>query len=266
LKVYISADIEGVTGVTFWDETSQGKPGYEAARRQMTAEVTAACEGAIAGGATEILVQDAHGGADNLIASELPREAELLRGWSGGPMSMLQEIDETYDAVMMVGYHGRAQGAANPLEHTYTGRATCIRINEKPVAEFTLNTYGAAHFGVPCVLVTGDSGVCAEAEQLVPAIATVPVKRGVGSSTVSIHPGEAVDRIRDAARAALTDGREACVLAALDHVVLEIVYRHHAPAYRASFYPGAELVDPVTVRFEAPDMYEALRAFGFLLH
>jgi len=265
VKVYISADIEGVTGVTFWDETSRGKPGYEEARRQMTAEVAAACEGALEAGATEILVQDAHDGADNLIASALPREADLVRGWSGGPMAMLQELDASFHAVMMVGYHGRAQGGASPLEHTYSGRATCIRINGDPVAEFGINVYAAAYVGVPCVLVTGDLGICTEAAHRVPEIATVPVKRGVGASTISIHPDVAIERIRDAAKVGVAERRDRCALAVPDRIALEIVFRHHAPAYRASFYPGAELLDPVTIRFESDDVYEVLRALGFLL-
>ena len=265
MKVYISADIEGVTGVTFWDETTCGKPGYEAARQQMTAEVCAACEGALAAGATEIVIQDAHDGADNLIASLLPKEAQLIRGWSGGPMSMMQELDETFGAAMMIGYHGRSQGGASPLEHTYTGRATQIRLNGQPVAEFTINAYAAAHVGVPCVLVTGDAGVCAEAETLIPSIAAVPVKRGIGASTLSIHPHVAIERIRDAAKTGFAERRASCTLAVPNHTVFEIDFRHHAPAYRASFYPNAELITPVTVRYESDDLYEAFRAFEFLI-
>ncbi|MBU0595593.1 M55 family metallopeptidase [Candidatus Bipolaricaulota bacterium] len=265
MKAYISADNEGVTGVTLWDETSRGKPGYEQARHQMTAEVAAACEGALAGGATEIFVQDAHDGADNLIAGELPRQVQLVRGWSGGPMSMMQELDATFDAAIMIGYHGRAGGGASPLEHTYSGRATRIRINDRPVAEFTIAAYAAAHFGIPSVLVSGDAGVCSEAESLVAGITTVPVKRGVGGSTISIHPGLAIDRIREGAQAALAGDLTACRIRLPERITLEIVFRHHAPAYRASFYPGATQPDPMTVRYEAPDIYEALRALGFLL-
>jgi len=265
VKVYISADIEGVTGVTFWDETTRGKPGYEVARRQMTDEVAAACEGALAAGATEIVIQDAHDGADNLIASLLPEEAELVRGWSGGPMSMMQELDESFAAAMMIGYHGRSQGGASPLEHTFTGRATRIRLNGQPVAEFTINAYAAAHFDVPTVLVSGDDGVCAEAERLIPGIAAVPVKRGIGASTLSIHPHVAIERIRDAATTGFAERRENCTLAVPERVVLEIDFRHHAPAYRASFYPGAELITPVTVRYDTDDLYEAFRAFEFLI-
>lgn len=265
MKVYISADIEGVAGVTFWDETSRGKPGYERARQQMTAEVAAACEGALAGGATELIVKDAHDHADNLIASELPRQVQLVRGWSGGPMSMMQELDETFDAAMMIGYHGRAGGGASPLEHTFTGRATRIRVNGQSVAEFTLAAYAAAHFGVPSVLVSGDAGVCSEAPALVPEITTVPVKRGVGGSTISIHPGLAVERIREGARTALSGDLSACQIELPERITVEIVFRHHAPAYRASFYPGACLPDPMTVRYEATDVFEALRACSFLL-
>jgi len=231
----------------------------------MTAEVAAACEGALAAGATEILVQDAHDTADNLIADELPRQIQLIRGWSGGPMSMMQELDETFDAAMMIGYHGRAGGGASPLEHTYSGRATRVRINDRPVAEFTIAAFSAAHFGVPSVLVSGDAGVCDEAHELVPAITAIPVKHGVGGSTISIHPELTIDRIREGAQAALGADLSPCGIELPERIALEIDFRHHAPAYRASFYPGATQPNPMTVRFEADDIYEALRAFEFLL-
>lgn len=265
MKIYMSADIEGVTGVTSWDETSRGKPDYERARQQMTAEVAAACEGALSAGASEIIVKDAHDHADNLIASELPRQVQLVRGWSGGPMSMMQELDETFDAAMMIGYHGRAGGGASPLEHTFTGRATQIRVNGQSVAEFTIAAVSAAYFGVPSVLVSGDAGVCSEALRLVPEIMTVPVKRGVGGSTISIHPGLAVERIRDGAKAALARDLSACRIELPERITVEIVFRHHATAYRASFYPGASLPDPMTVRYDTTDVFEALRACSFLL-
>lgn len=265
MKVYISADIEGVTGVTFWDETSRGKPGYEQARQQMTAEVAAACEGALASGATQIWVNDAHDHADNLIASQLPKQAQLIRGWSGGPMSMMQELDETFDATMMIGYHGRAGGGASPLEHTLSGQVTQIRVNGEAVAEFTIAAYSAAYFGVPSVLVSGDAGVCSEAQERVPRIAAVPVKRGVGGSTVSIHPELAVERIHEAAQAALRADLSACQIELPEQLTVEIVFRHHTAAYRASFYPGATQPDPMTVRYEATDVFEALRACSFLL-
>ena len=105
MKVYLSADIEGTAGVVLWDQAEKGKPDYQEAREQMTAEVAAACEGLLDGGATEVWVQDTHGTTINIIASRLPERTRLIRGWSGHPFFMLQALDETFDAVALIGYH-----------------------------------------------------------------------------------------------------------------------------------------------------------------
>ena len=90
MKVYISADIEGVTGTSHWDEADKKSSDFSEFQEQMTAEVIAACEGALQAGATEMLVKDAHDTARNIIASKLPQEVSLIRGWSGHPFKMVQ--------------------------------------------------------------------------------------------------------------------------------------------------------------------------------
>ncbi len=129
MKVYISADIEGVTGVTHWDETELQKDDSKVFREQMTAEVVAACEGALQGGATEIWIKDAHDSGRNLIASKLPKEACLIRGWTGHPFMMVQELDTSFSAVLMIGYHSRAGAGTSPLAHTMTGELAHVTLN-----------------------------------------------------------------------------------------------------------------------------------------
>jgi len=265
MKVYVSADIEGITGVTTWDEADLQKAGFESARRQMTAEVAAACEGARAAGAEEIWVKDAHDRAVNLVASSLPRGVRLIRGWSGHPLSMMQEIDAGFDAALLIGYHARAGAGASPLEHTFSGRCVEIRMNGRAVSEFAFAAYAAATYDVPTVLISGDEGICTEAAGLVPKITTVPVKRGIGGSTISIHPQLACERIREAAETALTGDRSGRRIDLPDQISLEIAFRRHVDAYAGSFYPGAALTDSTTVRFESDDFFEALRALAFIL-
>lgn len=265
MKVYISADIEGVTGVTSWDEAEHGKPDYEPAREQMTAEVAAACEGALAAGANEIWVKDAHDRANNLIPNRLPKLVRLIRGWSGHPLSMMQELDGSFDAAMMIGYHARVRAGASPLEHTFTGRVSEIRVNNAPFSEFAFAAFASAYYGVPVALISGDEGVCAEASELCPRISAVPVKHGVGASTISIHPDAACERIRQAAETALVGDLPARAISLPDRLSIDVVFRRHADAYSGSFYPGAALSDPTTVRFETDDYFEALRALSFLL-
>ncbi|HJW89985.1 MAG TPA: M55 family metallopeptidase, partial [Anaerolineales bacterium] len=196
MKVYISADIEGITGTTHGDETEKSKSDYEEFRDQMTAEVVAACEGALSAGATEVWVKDAHWTGRNIMASKLPQEVKLVRGWSGHPFSMVQELDETFQALVLIGYHSRAGSDANPLSHTMSGSIAYVKINEHLASEMLLHAYAAALVKVPLVFVAGDAGLCQDAQALNPNIGTVAVKQGVGNSTVSIHPQLAVDQIR----------------------------------------------------------------------
>ena len=263
MKIYLSADIEGVTGVTHWHETNMEKPDSGEFREQMTAEVLAACEGALQAGATEILVKDAHDTARNILAAKLPQEVRLVRGWSGHPLTMMQELDETFAGVIMIGYHSRAGGAGNPLSHTLTGSVVYIKLNGRYASEFLINTYAAAMFNVPVVFVSGDQGVCDDAVALNPHIGVAAVKTGIGNSTVSIHPALAVTRIREGVAAALKDDPALFRLSLSTRFSVEIQYKNHFDAYKASFYPGASLTAPDTVHFEAQDYFEVLRLFLF---
>jgi D-amino peptidase len=265
MKVYISADIEGITGTTHWDEATKSKPDYKEFQQQMTAEVAAACEGALRAGATEILVKDAHASARNIIAAKLPREAKLVRGWSGHPFSMVQYLDQSFHALLMVGYHSCAGADANPLAHTITGRIARIKLNSRYASEMLLHTYAAALVDVPLVYIAGDAGICEQAVALNAHITTTAVKQGVGSSTVSIHPHLAVDQIREGAQAALEGDVSKCRLQIPERFSVEIEYRDHAQAYRASFYPGVCQVSPHAVQFETGDYFEVLRLISFVV-
>jgi D-amino peptidase len=265
MKVYISADIEGVTGTTHWDEASKSKPDYREFQEQMTAEVAAACEGALRAGATEILVKDAHASARNILAAKLPREARLVRGWSGHPFSMVQYLDETFAALLLVGYHSSAGANANPLAHTISGRVARIRINGRSASEMLLHTYAAALVNVPLVFISGDAGICEEALSLNAHITTTAVKQGVGDSTLSIHPHLAVDQIREGAQRALEGEVSRCRLQLPERFSVEIKYRNHAQAYSSSFYPGASQTSPHAIQYETDDYFEVLRLISFVV-
>ena len=265
MKVYISADIEGVTGTTHWDETEKPKPDYSEFREQMTAEVSAACEGALQSGATEVWVKDAHGTARNLIAAKLPRETRLIRGWSGHPFLMVQELDESFQALMMIGYHSRAGSTANPLAHTVSGNIAGLKINGRDASELQMYAFAAALMNVPLVFVSGDKGVCEEAASLIPNIATLAVKQGAGNATVNIHPHLAVEKIRDGVQTALQRDVAKCRLPMPEHFTVDITYKDHAMAGKASFFPGAVATHPHAIRFESEDYFEVLRLFAFVL-
>jgi len=153
MKIYISADIEGITGVTHWDETDLNNAACQPARQQMTAEVAAACQGALQADAKEIWVKDAHDTGRNLIAADLPQQVKLLRGWSGHPFDMLESLDESFNALALIGYHSRACSGASPLAHTKSGSITYMKINDRFASEFLIAAYTAALVKVPLVLV-----------------------------------------------------------------------------------------------------------------
>lgn len=263
MKVYISADIEGITGVTHWDETELGKEDSKAFREQMTAEVVAACEGALGAGATEIWIKDAHDSGRNLIPSKLPKEARLIRGWTGHPFLMVQELDPSFGAVMMIGYHSRAGAGSSPLSHTMTGQLAYLTINGRYASEFLIHAYAAASLHIPVVFVSGDKGLCDDVAQLNPHIGTVAVKEGVGQATVNIHPELATARIREGAARALAGPIEGCQIPLPPHFTVVVGYRDHFKARIFGFYPGATQPDATSVRFESDSYFEVMRFLLF---
>jgi D-amino peptidase len=265
MKIYITADIEGVTGAAHWDETDKKHADYAEFREQMTAEVAAACEGALSAGSTEVWVKDAHWTARNILAAKLPREVRLIREWSGHPFGMMQELDETFAAAMMIGYHSRANSGGSPLAHTMTGNITYIKINGQYASEFLTAAYTAGLVGVPVVFLSGDTTLCQEAQTFIPGLSTVAVMHGVGNSTVSIHPHLAVEQIRAGVEAALKGDVSQCRVPMPKHFSVEMRYKEHAHAYNASFFPGVSLIEPHVVRFEADDYFEVLRFFSFCI-
>jgi len=265
MKVYISADIEGVTGATHRDETILSKTGYSELREQMTAEVVAACEGALAAGASEVWVKDAHDSGRNLLAPRLPHPVRLIRGWSGHPFQMVQELDRGFGALVMIGYHSRAGAGTSPLAHTMTGEVAHLRINDRFASEFLLHGYAGATVGVPVAFVSGDQGLCQEIAAINPAIRTVAVQEGIGASSLSIHPEVATGRIREGVQKALSGDLSACQLPLPDRFELEVCFRSAAAAYRAGFFPGFRQVDATTICLETPDYFEVLRALLFIL-
>jgi D-amino peptidase len=265
MKVFISADIEGITGVTHWDEATNDKPEFAEFQKQMTAEVKAACEGALSAGASEVYVKDAHYTARNILALELPQEVKLIRGWSRHPFSMVQGLDETFDATVMIGYHSKAGAGGNPLAHTITTRLSGIKFNGDYTSEFLIHAYAAALVKVPLVFLSGDEAICSEAESIIPNITTLAVKKGIGNSTVSIHPSLALEKTSQGVEKALQGDLRACLIDLPKNFHVEVIYKEHVDAYKASFYPGTNLKEPHVIAFETNDYFEVLRLLSFVI-
>jgi len=267
MKVYISADIEGIAGVVDWKETDQAEAEYRPYSLQMTREVKAACKGAINAGAKEIWVKDSHDLGRNINIDELPKIVRIIRSWSEHPFCMMQELDASFDAVIMIGYHSGAGSDGNPLAHTFScEKIAYLKINDELADEFLVNTYTAGFVKVPVVFVSGDETLCKTVKNFNDSIKTVATKKGIGNSVISIHPEEAIKRTKAAVQEALEESnRQLCKVNLPSKFKIEINYMKHAQAYHASFYPGVKQLNANTVLFEADDYFEVLRMFSFLL-
>lgn len=266
MKIYISADMEGICGTTDWDDVTRGKEEYPEFQKQMTAEVSAACQGAFAAGATEIVVRDAHDTARNLIASELPEGTLLVKGWSRHPYMMMQELDNSFDGILMIGHHSHAGGAGNPLSHTMRSqKITQVTINDEIAGEFLLNSFTAMYEKVPVVYISGDGEICDYSKKIFPNITSVAVKHGNGSSTINIHPKTAIKRIAQSVEEALTGDLFLCLQELPVYFQTTVTYAHAKDAYKASFFPKAKLISPRKVSFESDDYFDLLTFFVFNL-
>ncbi|MBQ8292807.1 MAG: M55 family metallopeptidase [Bacilli bacterium] len=265
MKVFISADIEGVNNILTWDETELKSSEYSYFRKQMTDEVTKACEGAKAAGATEILIKDAHDSARNLILKDLPEYVKLHRGWQGNPCSMMAGLDETYDAVIFIGYHSPANSDGNPLSHTMNLGNVHVKINGILTSEFYINALYASYLGVPVAFLSGDEKLTEIVKTANPNIETVATKEGVHGAIISKHPNITNNLIKEGVEKALNSNLKEKLVPLPEHFEVEIKYKKFNDAYKASFYPGCKLVGTDTVTFSTDDYFEVVRAFKFIL-
>lgn len=262
-KIFISADIEGTCGIAAWNETEKDRPEYAAFVRQMTREVAAACEGALAAGAELVVVRDAHDSARNLEVGKLPAQVQVIRGWGQDPLCMMNGLDESFDAVVFTGYHDAAGSGTNPLSHTLSPSLVFININGETASEGMINAYTAAYYQVPVVAVSGDAGICAKMKALLPQCQTIAVNQGRGGAVLSIHPDLAVARIKEGVQMALSKPDKEAAISLPASFRVELRYVDHPRAWRMGFYPGVKRLDSHTLLYESADWFEVLRMLHF---
>ncbi len=265
LRVYISADMEGLAGAVSPEQLGPSGFEYQRYREIMTAEVMAAIEGARAAGATEILVSDSHGNAQNILIDRLPDDVRLIRSWPR-PLGMMQGIDETFDAVLFVGYHSGATNPAGVRAHTFSSaNYYAVRLNGEPVPESVFNAAIAGHFGVPVVLITGDDVTVAELQAAVPGVEGAAVKEAISyHSADSMTPAAAQALIRRQAEAAVRNRARVSPYRLGGPVTLDLTFKNHRPAELLAFLPIVDRVDARTVRFVARDMVELAAFMAFV--
>ncbi len=261
LKVFISVDMEGITGVVHWNEVSREGKDYSYFRRIMTLETNAAIEGAVAAGATHIVVRDSHGSARNILPELLDRRALLLREWSGGPKSMMEGIGETFDAVIFIGYHAKAGTPDALLEHTMTGNVMDISINGVSLPEAGINALIAGHYDVPVVFVAGDKAICEQCDGLFGEIGSVAVKEGIGGAALNRHPEVSREMIRSGVTDALRNLDRYQPYKLRSPFTMVLTLKDETTVYPGQYYPGAERTGDWEITYRSDDIMDVLLAF-----
>jgi D-amino peptidase len=267
MKVYISADMEGATGVAVTGQVIEGKPGYERARRLMTGDVNAAIAGAFDAGAEEVVVNDSHFLMTNILIEELDPRARLITG-ANKQLAQMEGLDNSFAAVFFIAYHARVGAPDAVINHTYLGRSVHeIRLNGHPAGEAEINAGIAGYLGVPAVLITGDDKVVAETRAVLPDIEGVVVKNAIDRFVAnSLSPEATQVLIRNGARNALGRLRDFGLPAVAAPVTFEIDFMSTAEAAITTLFPTVVRKGPRTVAVTDDDYLTAFKAFyGCLL-
>jgi len=257
LRVFISVDMEGIAGVISGSECSSRGPDYNYFRKIMTEETNAAIEGVLNSGATEILVRDGHGAKTNIIPSLLHPKAKLLRGVTSRPENMMLGIDETFDAVIFIGYHAKAGTEDGVLAHTSSGNVIDLSVNGISLPEGGYNALIAGLYDVPVVFVAGDNWICNQLKELLGEVVTCETKIGMGSAELGLHPDVVRERIRKGVSGALDD------LSRFKPYKLTSPYTMTLKVKKErDLYPGAEKTGEREFVFTSADFLEVMDAFN----
>ncbi|WP_214104639.1 M55 family metallopeptidase [Acrocarpospora catenulata] len=263
MRVYLSVDMEGVTGLTDPEEMHAGGRGYERGCELMTADANAVIDGVYAAGADTVLVNDAHGSTKNLRIDLLDTRATLIRG-PGKPHRMGQGLTGEFAAACLVGYHARAGVQHGVLNHTWMGKEIQnVYLNDEICGETRLVAGFAGSMGVPVALVTGDEAVCEEAAQLLGEVETVAVKKGIDRFAAELLPPTvAQERIRGGAARALNRLADFSPYAVEPPYRLGVEWNSTAIAAGCALIPGNRQLGPRHTEFSTDDYHEVMALFG----
>ena len=266
IKVYISADMEGVVGAVTGAQLSPSGFEYQKFREYMTEEVLAAIRGARAAGATEFLVSDSHGNGQNILIDRLPKDVQIVRSWPR-PLGMMGGLDESFDAAIFIGYHTSTSNTEGVRAHTMSSATlTDVRLNGTSVAEAGFNAAIAAHFGVPIVMVSGDDAIVRETKRYVGDDvegATVKWAKSFHSAR-TLTPEAGYEVIEAAARRAIARVDEFEPMRRISDVQLEISFKNYRQAEILSYLSVVERIDSHSIRYIAKDMVDASMFMQFV--
>jgi len=260
MKVFISVDMEGITGITDPEDTLPHGADYQRGRVFMTGDANAAILGAFDAGATDVLVNDSHWIMRNLLLEQLDPRARVIKGFHK-PMCMLQGLDESVDAAVFIGYHSCAGTEEGVLAHTLLGKEVHdLLIDGAPAGETRLNALIAGHFGVPVVFVAGDNTVCKEAKALLGNdLDTYAVKDGIDMfAATCLHPQVTSKGIREGVARALKGVKRRKPYRLNKAVTFAFEFSSTTMAATCAYIPGVKKVTPRRTEFTTKDMPEAM--------
>ncbi|HLZ63487.1 MAG TPA: M55 family metallopeptidase [Ktedonosporobacter sp.] len=262
MKLFLSTDFEGTSGIVAWEQIIEGNAEYEQGRRLLTNEVNAVITGAMEGGATEFVVNDAHHAMRNLHPQDLAGHATLITG-RHKPLYMMEGLDASFDGICFVSYHGSIGAEHTVLSHTYNpGAIWEVRINGEVVGESGINALVAAHYGVPIIFVSGDAVTAQEAQTIAPNAEKVVVKQSIGRfAAAHIHPDVACGLLRAGATHAVRTIQTMHAPRFTLPVALEITFLVADMAEMALWVRGVERVAARTVKVVGENLLDLYRTF-----
>jgi len=265
LKIYISADMEGVVGVVTGEQLGPQGFEYSRFRECMTAEVNAAISGAMEAGATEIVVSDSHGNGQNLLIERLPRDVTVVRSWPR-PLMMMQGIDESFDGAIFIGYHTSTGNTEGVRAHTISSaRLADVRLNGVSMPEAGINAAIAGHFNVPVIMISGDDAVVKEVTTLLGNIEGAVVKWAYGfHSARTLTPDAAYDLIRDKVKRAIARIKEFKPYKIKTPVQLDVRFKNYRPSEMLSYLSIVQRTDSHSIRFMGKDIVEVSKFLEFI--
>jgi D-amino peptidase len=254
MRVFISVDIEGATGIVSFSQCG-GPNGthydYAFARRMLTHDVNAAIRGARRAGASEVVVKDSHAGCKNLLIDELEPRTELISGIGGGTLGMMEGVDANFDAVFLVGYHGMAGTPSSLMEHALAGGVHRFAVNDQEAGEILVSAAVAGAYGVPTVLVTSDQAGCDEAVRHVPGVGTYATKFGLARYMGRLlHPSVTGPGIEATAEAALKNRALVPPKHLEGPVKMQVTFRTVEEADLAATLPEVRRINGDTLEWE----------------
>lgn len=259
MKVFISIDMEGITGVSSEEQTDREHPSYARAAELMRGDLDAVLDGCAAAGVAEVVVRDAHDSSTNLGVGGLPTSVSLVSGFEG-PLAMMQGLDESFDAALFVGYHAKAGTAGAVLDHTYTGIVTRVWVGDLEYGETGMNAGIAGAFGVPVVFASGDDALVREASECVSGITAVSVKQGIARTSARLLPPQQTEPLlKQGVQRALTSPFPEPVILSSRSIRLEFAATRYCDA--ASMCPMTERIDGRTLVVRGSDYLAVHRGF-----